>query len=175
MARHDYSNYHSRPGNRNSDRSVRDHSSSVNNPLLLLICAFILLASSAAAQIVDTARISGVVRDSSGARIPSAKISLRSEATGSALSLLSSSEGLYVTPPLSPGDYELQIEASGFSSVIQHVHLELAQRLSTDFTLNLGPTNETVEVKAVAPLLEAESSALSNERTETDVKNLPLN
>src|SRR5436309_4483569 len=157
MARHDYSNYHSRPVNRNSNRSVRDHSSSVNNPLLLLICATILLVSRAAAQIVDTARISGVVRDSSGAGIASAKISLRSEATGWALSLLSSSEGLYVTPPLAPGDYELQIGAIGFSSIIQHVHLEVAQRVSTDFTLNLGRKNETLEVKAVAPLLEAES------------------
>lgn len=134
-----------------------------------------LLASGAAAQIVDTGRISGIVQDSSGARIASAKISVRSETTGSAIALLSSNEGAYVTPPLPPGDYELKVGAIGFSPLILHVHLEVAQHASVPVTLNVGAASEALEVKGAAPLLEAESSTLSNERTETAVKNLPLN
>jgi hypothetical protein len=134
-----------------------------------------LLIASATAQIVDTAHISGVIRDASGGRIGSATVSVRSEATGSSFSLRSNSEGLYITPPLPPGDYELKVQAAGFSSLIQHIHLEVAQRASIDFSLKVGPTNETVEVKAAIALLESESSALSNERTEADIQNLPLN
>jgi hypothetical protein len=135
----------------------------------------VLCAVGTAAQIVDTARISGTVRDPSGARIAAAKISVRSETTEWALSLLSSNEGGYITPPLPPGDYELKVEANRFSPLIQHVHLEVAQRESIDVTLKLGKANEAIEVKGAATLLEAESSTLSNERAETAVKNLPLN
>jgi hypothetical protein len=140
---------------------------------LLFLTAFI--ASGAAAQIVDTARISGIVQDSSGARIARARISVRSETTGSVATLLSSSEGAYVTPPLPPGNYELSIEAIGFSPLIGHIHLEVAQHASRDFILNVGAANETIDVKGARPLLEAQSSTLSNERTETAVQNLPLN
>jgi len=93
---------------------------------LLVIAA--LLAPSAAAQIVDTARISGIVQDTSGARIASAKIMVRHENTGAAVALLSSNEGAFVTPPLPPGGYELRVEAIGFSPFIRHVDLEVAQR-----------------------------------------------
>src|SRR5437870_10025481 len=134
-----------------------------------------LAAVLAAAQIVDNARISGTVHDSSGARIAGAKISVRSETTEWVLSLLSSNEGEYVTSPLPPGDYELKVEATRFSPLVQHVHLEVAQRESIDVTLKLGTGNEAIEVKGAIPLLEAESSTLSNERTETAVQNLPLN
>jgi hypothetical protein len=140
---------------------------------LLVIAA--LLAPSAAAQIVDTARISGIVHDASGGRVVSAKIMVRHDNTEAAVALLSSNEGEYVTPPLPPGDYELKVEAIGFSPFIRHVHLEVAQRALIDAVLNVGAANETMEVRGVAPLLEGESSTLSNERTETAVKNLPLN
>ena len=163
----------SRPLCRPSIGALRDHSSV--GIALVFLCIGAVLMSSATAQIVDTARISGVIRDSSGARISSATVSFRNQATGSSFGLRSNSEGLYITPPLAPGDYELKVQAVGFSSLIQQVHLELAQRASVDFTLNVGPTNETVEVRAPAPLLESESSTLSNERTEVDVVNLPLN
>jgi hypothetical protein len=127
------------------------------------------------AQIVDVARISGLVQDASGARIASAKVTVRSQATEWTLSVLTSNEGVYVTPPLVPGSYELRVEATGFAPRIQQVRLEVAQHLSADVTLNVGAANETIEVKGSAPLLETESSALSNERTEDAVRDLPLN
>jgi hypothetical protein len=143
------------------------------------LCFLFLLAatwiSSAPAQIVDTARISGIVQDSFNARIASAKIQVRSKTTAATLSLLTSNEGVYFTPPIPPGDYDLRVEAKGFASVIKHIYLEVAQHLTLDLTLKLGETNETIEVKGVIPLLESQSGALSNERTETAVKNLPLN
>ena len=134
-----------------------------------------LLVSISAAQIVDTARISGTVRDASGARIALAKISVRSETTEAAVAILSSNDGSYVSPPLPPGDYEVRMEASGFSPLVRHIRLEVAQRAPLDAVLSVGAASETLEVRAVSPLLEAESSTLSNERSETAVKNLPLN
>src|SRR5205814_7246008 len=91
-----------------------------------------IVVTSAVAQIVDTARISGMIHDASGGRIPGAKVSLRSETTGLSSSLHSNSAGLYITPPLPPGAYELKVQATGFSSLIQHIRLEVAQRASVD-------------------------------------------
>src|SRR5215469_5750910 len=88
---------------------------------LLLLAAWI---SSAPAQIVDTARISGIVQDSSNARIASAKIQVRSRTTAATLSLLTNNEGIYVTPPIPPGGYDLRVEAKGFAPVIQNIYLE---------------------------------------------------
>jgi hypothetical protein len=141
----------------------------------LAVVSGVLLLSSAAAQIVDVARISGLVQDSTGARIPAAKISVRSQSTEWTLSVITSIEGVYVTPPLAPGDYELKVEAKGFAQLIRQIHVEVAQHLSVDVALNLGAANETIEVRAAAPLLESESTTLSNERSEKDVRNLPLN
>ena len=83
-------------------------------PLLLVLFSAALAVPTATPQIVDTARISGVIRDASGARIANAHIALRSGTTDWALSLLSINEGRFSPPPLSPGDYELRVEAVGF-------------------------------------------------------------
>ena len=135
----------------------------------------VLLAKLSVGQSVDTARVTGVVHDSSGAVISAAKVSVRSDATGSTYTVQSDGQGLYVTPPLPPGDYGVKFEAPGFSATIERLHLEVAQKATLDVTLTLGATQQTVEVQATAPLLEAETSTLSNVRTETAVKNLPLN
>jgi len=66
------------------------------------------------------------------------------------------------------------VEAKGFAPLIRQVHVEVAQHPSVDVALNLGAANETIEVRAAAPLLESESSTLSNDRSEKDVRDLPL-
>jgi hypothetical protein len=84
-------------------------------------------------------------------------------------------QGIYVSPPLHPGDYTVQIEVAGFSKVVEKVRLEVGQRVAADATLAVGTTAETVEVQATGELLETESSSVGNLRTEEAVKNLPLN
>src|SRR5262249_28821150 len=133
-------------------------------PLLLVFFSAALAVPAATAQIVDTARITGVIRDASGARVAKANIALRSETTDWAFSLLSINEGIFSTPPLSPGDYELRVEAVGFSPLVRHVHLEVAQSASVELIVQVGTAHETIEVKGASPLLDAESSTLSNER-----------
>src|SRR6266571_2713932 len=109
----------------------------------LTVVSGVLFLSSAAAQIVDVAWISGVVQDSSGARIASAKITVRSQSTEWTLSVVTNNEGVYITPPLAPGHYELMVEAKGFAPLIRQVHVEVAQHPSVDVALNLGAANET--------------------------------
>jgi len=128
------------------------------------------------AQIVETGTITGVVRDNSGAVIPKTQVTIRNTATGLANATATDSDGIYVSPPLDPGDYNVEFAAPGFGKVEEHVRLEVGQRAAADAVLVVGNAGtQTVTVEATSQLLESETSTVSNLRTEEAVKDLPLN
>jgi hypothetical protein len=138
----------------------------------------VLLAGAVAlhAQIVETGTITGVVRDKSGAVVSKAQVSIRNAATGLTSSTVTDSQGLYVSPPLDPGDYTIEFESAGFGKVQEHIRLEVGQRAAADAVLTVGSAGtQTVTVEATNELLESESSTVSNLRSEEAVKDLPLN
>jgi outer membrane receptor protein involved in Fe transport len=138
----------------------------------LAVC---LMFATLQAQIVETGNITGVVRDNSGAVVVRAQVNLRNAATGLTSGTATDSQGLYVSPPLTPGDYVVEFQASGFGTVQQHLRLEVGQRAAVDAVLVVGQTTQTVTVEATNQLLESETSTVSNLRTEEAVKDLPLN
>jgi hypothetical protein len=135
----------------------------------------ILAATWSHAQIVETGIITGVVKDDTGSLIPNAQVTVRNAGTGLANISATDAQGLFVTPPLAPGDYNVTIEAPGFKTVVEHVRLEVGQRVAAGATLAIGTNAETIEVQASGQTLDTESSTLSNLRSEEAVKNLPLN
>jgi hypothetical protein len=142
--------------------------------VVLFVAATALL--SLPAQIVETGTITGVVRDKSGAVIAHAQVSIQNVATGVVMNTATDSDGLYVSPPLNPGDYSIAFVAQGFGRVEEHVRLEVGQRAAADAVLAVGnATTQTVTVEATNELLETETSTVSNLRTEEAVKDLPLN
>jgi len=155
------------------------HSSGVpvKRTLLILFAALfaVLAATALRAQIVETGTITGVVKDHTGAVIPNAKVSIQNASTGITTNTTSDSQGIYVTPPLHPGDYKVIVEYPGFSKVEEHVRLEVGQRVAADATLAIGTAAETIEVQTNSELLETESSSVGNLRTEEAVRDLPLN
>ena len=127
------------------------------------------------AQIVENGTITGVVHDKSGAVIASAKVTIRNAATGLANNAVTDSQGLYVSPPLPPGEYNVEFEAAGFGKLQENVRLQVGQRVAADAVLTVGEASQTVTVEATTQLLESETSTVSNLRTEEEVKDLPLN
>jgi hypothetical protein len=146
-----------------------------NTSRLLLALVVILAASALQAQIVETGIITGVVKDNTGAVIPNAHVSVQNVGTGLTTNSTTDSQGIYVSPPLHPGNYNVVVEAPGFSKVAEHVRLEVGQRVSADAALAIGTAAETIEVQTNSELLETETSSVSNLRTEEAVKDLPLN
>jgi outer membrane receptor protein involved in Fe transport len=146
------------------------------NPVRLLTALYVVLAATALyAQIVETGVITGVVKDNTGAVIPNAQVIVLNTSTGLKNNASSDSQGIYVSPPLHPGDYNVVVEAPGFSKVVEHVRLEVGQRAAADISLAVGTDAETIEVQATSQLLDTESSSVANLRTEEAVKDLPLN
>src|SRR5450756_1233513 len=79
-----------------------------------LIAATILLSFSAFSQ-APTGTLQGRVADPDGSAIPEAKITVENQSTGVKQALLTNSEGRFVQPYLSSGDYRLTVEKPGFS------------------------------------------------------------
>ena len=142
--------------------------------LLFTVFVFLFLPLRATAQ-VDKGVITGLVKDNSGAVIAKAHATLRNADTGIATETATDGQGLYVSPPLNPGNYNVEVDAPGFNKVVERVRLEVGQRLAVDIALTVSATAETIEVQGTSAVLETESSTVSNLRSEEAVKNLPLN
>ena len=138
---------------------------------LILLLSFFSLAL---AQ-VDTGTVVGVVTDPSGAIVPGAVIEAVSAQTGLKVSTVTGAQGLYATPPLRSGDYEVSVVAEGFGRAAKRVRLDVAQRAVVNFELVPGTRTEQVLVTEVTSPLQTETSTLSNLRGEKAIKELPLN
>ncbi len=139
---------------------------------ILILAGFSPLAAQ-----VDTGTISGIVRDPSGGVVPQAKVTIRNIGTGQVQNIAGDAQGLYVSLPLYTGQYSVTVEVAGFDKFTKRVDLNVAQRVSLDFDLQVASAAQAVDVQATAGALQAESetSTLSNLRNETEVRNLPLN
>ena len=136
---------------------------------------FALLQAAVCMAQVETGTISGLVRDASGGAIPAAPVILKDELTGLATQLLTNQAGLYVSPPLRTGSYQVEVRAKGFDVAARRVQLDVSNRLEVDFDLAVGSVTETVSVTEMASVLQTETSTLSNLRTEKAIQDLPLN
>jgi len=80
---------------------------------IVVVALFVLLATTTSfAQF--TASIQGNVRDSSGANIPNAQMTLINTATKVQQAGATDASGLYRFTNLGPGDYEVSSSATGF-------------------------------------------------------------
>lgn len=141
-----------------------------------LVTVFLLLVSASVAYgQIDTGTVSGVIHDSAGAVIPGAKVSVTNESTGVKTELVANESGLFVSGPLRPGSYVVEVEATGFSKAAKRIPLEVNERASLTFALEVGAVTESVTIQAEVPVLQTESATLSDVRTERAVKDLPLN
>jgi hypothetical protein len=78
----------------------------------------LLLSMACAAWSQTTAStLAAMVKDSSGAVIPGAKVQVINEASGVTLGAVSNSAGLYRVIGLSPVSYRVEVEAQGFQKV----------------------------------------------------------
>ena len=140
-----------------------------------LVAALLVLALPAAAQI-STATVNGTVRDSTGAVIPGAEVSISNVETGVEQQAASNTAGVYRFSNLQPGLYTLSCASSGFqTAVVNPFSLVVNQTATFDFGLEVGAVTETVTVEASGAQLQASSAELGSAVTEKQVVDLPLN
>jgi outer membrane receptor protein involved in Fe transport len=143
--------------------------------LRILACCFLLMPAVANAQSAD-ATLTGTVKDSSGAILPGATITVRNRGTNDSRTTLSNAEGLYRVTNLPRGSYDVKAELQGFQTVTQtDVLLTVGETVRLDFAMTVGGLNETVSVTSQATLVNTEEGRLSNLVDEKRVSELPLN
>ena len=140
---------------------------------LLVVVALLLLPTAAFAQ-VDRATLTGTVKDSAGAVLPGATITVTNVATGVAATQTTTETGSYLLVNLIPGRYQVDVELSGFKKSSQLVTLDVGQRARVDATLEVGNFNETVTVAETTQLLNTNDATLGGVVPQMQVANLPL-
>jgi outer membrane receptor protein involved in Fe transport len=144
--------------------------------LRVLVALMIFAAPSAVRAQVAGGTILGTVSDSTGAIVPRASVSIRNVATGVARDVTTDSAGLYSVPNLLPGAYEVTASATGFSTLVRSgITLAVGQTMELNLTLQVGTISQKVEVTAAAPLVQTATSTVSEQVSETTVRQLPLN
>ena len=134
-----------------------------------------LLALPLTAQ-VDTGVITGVVTDASGAVIPGATVQVIGEETQITYELQTNASGLYASPGLRTGSYQVTASMEGFRTENRTgVAVRVQDRAQVDFILEIGSTQSEVTVTAAAPLLESQTSSLGQVIEENTIVSLPLN
>ena len=84
-------------------------------PLTVLFLFTCLLFCSPAFAQQETATITGIVRDPSGAVVPKATVTVTNIQTNISVKTETDDEGAYIIPSLRPGEYSVTAESSGFS------------------------------------------------------------
>ncbi len=123
-----------------------------------------------------TGQITGTVRDSSGAVLPNAKVTVTNQGTRVTRDTVSTDSGDYTFTLLPVGTYTVSAEQKGFSKAEQSdIRLNVDQVQRVDLTLSVGATTETVTVQAPAVAVETETSSIGQVVNERQVTQLPLN
>jgi Carboxypeptidase regulatory-like domain/TonB-dependent Receptor Plug Domain/TonB dependent receptor-like, beta-barrel len=140
-----------------------------------LLCLSMMTAAPAFAQF-ETASVVGTIRDASGAVIPGAKVTLTNTATNVSLTRTSTAEGTYEFVTVKSGIYLITAETPGFAlAFVENVQVQVGARLRVDLQLAVGQLSERVEVAAVSPLIETDSSQRGQVITGDQIRELALN
>ncbi len=123
--------------------------------------ALVLVAGFAALWAQDPrGSITGMVRDAQGAVIPGAAITIVNDETNAAMQRTTNERGYFEAALLNAGAYQVSAQATGFKKAVRSgLQLSVAGRLDLEFTLELGQVNESVEVRADAPLLDTTTAS----------------
>lgn len=143
--------------------------------LVALILGVVSLPCTAYAQF-DAATVLGTVRDTSGAVVPGATVTLKNASTGIIATGISDENGNYQFLNVRIGTYSVRAELQGFSvAEADNVPVTVNARLRVDLELKIGDIGETVVVTGAAKLLETESSDRGTIIGKEQIVNLPLN
>jgi hypothetical protein len=149
---------------------------SIQKWALMLSAVFCVLAGMRAMAQLPTGNILGTIKDPSGSLVPGAKVTAKNSDTGAARTYTTGEDGFYRFSAMPVGNYQLQVESKGFSTLVEEgIVLTVGQDATINVTLKVGAATEKVEVTGEAPQVDTTSSSLGNLVSENTISELPLN
>ncbi|MGB8013877.1 MAG: TonB-dependent receptor [Terriglobales bacterium] len=139
-----------------------------------VFCLTLLGANQAVGQ-QATAQLMGTVKDSSGAMVASAKVSLKNSGTNITHTTTTNKDGGYLFTLVPIGAYELTVEQQGFEKYVHKgITLEINQNARLDVALQIGATSQIIEVQGDVTQVDTVSATLGKVETTQRIQDLPL-
>jgi carboxypeptidase family protein len=139
------------------------------------ILAIVLTATITEAQILY-GNVVGVVKDTSGAVMPGATVTILNKDTGLTRETTTNAEGAYSIINVLPGPYDVKATLSGFRDVARNnVPVTINEIARVDFTMEVGALAETVLVTGESPLLQTDKADVHTSLKAEQLTNMPLN
>src|SRR6476646_5767856 len=126
-------------------------------------------------QTQTTGRIAGTVRDTQGAVVAGAEVTVENFANADKRSGMSDTTGNYAVPSLPPANYEVRIQVGGFTPAVFHgIRVGLNETATVNAVLQVAQSNVEVNVTDAPPLVRSDSSELSTTLDSRRLTELPL-
>jgi hypothetical protein len=122
--------------------------------------------------------LTGTITDPHGAVVAGANVKATHKATGVKRETVSNDEGLYVLSNMHPGDYELRVEAKGFTTKVTKtaVSLKVGQTAALNIPLEVGVSETVVvDLESRRALIDSNDSLVDGIVESREVEGLPLN
>ena len=140
----------------------------------VLAMAIGLAPATARAQVLYGS-IVGTVRDTSGATVPGATVTITNTQTNLERTTVSNETGIYSFTNVLPGTYNVKVSLQGFKEVQRtDVPVEIGNPSRVDVALEVGNLTETVTVASQAQLLQTDKADVHTELKSKEIAELPL-
>jgi hypothetical protein len=129
-------------------------------------------------QQAANATLTGTITDQLGAVIAGTKITATQTTTGVKREAVSNEQGLYIFSNMTPGEYELRLEATGFAPKVRKaVVLKVGQTLTLDIGLEVPGLKDAIvdDITFRPPLIDNSNSVIDGVIVSKEVESLPLN
>ncbi len=142
--------------------------------VVILASAVTCFVSTASAQVLYGS-IVGYVKDSTGAAVPDAAVSIKENATAFTRQARTNESGQFLVPTVPGGTYEITITRAGFAAFsAKDVSVSVNAVSRVDAELVVGAVSESVRVEAAPPALQTDRSEVRAEISARQFLNAPL-
>lgn len=118
--------------------------------------------------------IAGTVLDSTGAAIPNADVSAENALGGERRTVKTGPNGAFRIENIPPSTYNLTVTANGFSRKdVTGINVTASTVTSENVTMEVGATQQIVEVSAGTALIQTDSGELSQTVSTMEIEKLP--
>jgi hypothetical protein len=139
-------------------------------------CLSIVLMLGGYAYADVTGRISGSIKDPSGAAVSNAAILVVNLETGNRQSTRSDTQGFYSFPALAVGHYDLSVAQAGFSEFREtNLNIDVNISLSVNIKLQLGQQTQQITVDASRVQVDTASTQMGEVISSAKMEAVPLN
>src|SRR6478735_321941 len=136
---------------------------------------YLLLATSAWAQLASQTALVGTVTDSAGLVVPGALVTAVNTGTKDTYEATTNAEGYYNIPFVRPGRYDVTVTLTGFQTVkATGVEVSSNQVVRTNAVLPAGGVSESVNVTADAQVIDTDRATVSETIGSRAIVELPL-